>query len=414
MKRILTVSTISRFLRDFLFPFAEHYRSRGWQVDALTSRVDEFPECLEVYDRVWEVSWSRSPLNPHNLWETPAAIQRIVAEGGYDLVHVHTPVAAFVTRYALRQLRAAQRVKVIYTAHGFHFIPGRPSVRGNMFLALEKLAGMWTDQLITINQADALAARRHRLVPLDRLWHFPGIGIDLDYYHPTALPAGTARAFRAEHGIAAKATLFTVAAEMIPRKRHLDVLEAFRQLHQANTHLVLAGDGPLRGQLTAYVRKHHLTRRVHFLGFQRDIRAVMNASNATILASRQEGLPRVIMESMALGTPVIGTDIRGTRELLEDGAGLLVPLGDTGELANAMRWVMANPEQAHQCAVIGRQRMTEYRLERLFDLHDHLYARALNDLAVLSPSLPPDHEMLLTERDFIAEVSLEGTTPVRR
>ncbi len=124
MKRILIVSTISRFLRDFLFPYAEHYRSLGWQVDALTSRLDEFPECRVVYDHVWEVSWSRSPLSLHNFWETPETIRRVVTEGAYDIVHVHTPVAAFVTRYALRGVRASQGVKVIYTAHGFHFLPG--------------------------------------------------------------------------------------------------------------------------------------------------------------------------------------------------------------------------------------------------------------------------------------------------
>jgi len=406
MQRILMVSTISRFLRDFLFPFAEHYRALGWQVDALTSHVAEFPECNAVYDRVWEVSWSRSPFSPHNLWETPATIQRIVEEGAYDLVHVHTPVAAFVTRYALRHLRAAQRVKVIYTAHGFHFIPGNPSARSAMFLALEKLAGLWTDHLVVINTADKTAARRHRLVPFDRLWHFPGIGIDVDYYHPAAIPSGAAADLRVQHDIPADAALFTVVAEMIPRKRHMDVLEAFRQVRQPHAHLALAGDGPLREQLVAYVRKHHLSSRVHFLGFQNDIRALMHTSTALILASRQEGLPRCIMEGMALGVPVIGTDIRGTYELLADGAGLLVPLGDTRTLANSMRWVMAHPEQARECAANGRQRITEYRLERLFALHDHLYATALESKPAKAPVRTLISEMPLPERDFLPDITM--------
>lgn len=411
MKRILMVSTISRFLRDFLFPFAEHYRTLGWQVDALTSKVEEFPECRDVYHRVWEVSWSRSPLSPYNLWETPTAIQRIVQEGAYDLVHVHTPVASFVTRYALRHLRATQRVKVIYTAHGFHFIPGNSSARSGIFLALEKLAGLWTDHLVVINAADAAAAKQHRLVPLDRLWHFPGIGIDVDYYHPAAFPSGMTHAVRAAHNIPADAPLFTVVAEMIPRKRHFDVLDAFRQLNQSHTHLALAGDGPLRERIAAYVRKHHLHERVHFLGFQRDIRALMHTSTAIILASRQEGLPRSIMESMALGTPVIGTDIRGTHELLADGAGLLVPLGNPRALTNAMRWMMTHPEEARQFAHLGRKRvMMEYRSERLFALHDQLYATALESETALAPVQELLSDVPLSERDFLSEVSIERTS----
>ena len=380
MKRLLMVSTISRFLRDFLFPFAEHYREQGWQVDALTSRVDEFPECYDVYDHLWEVSWSRSPLSPHNFSKTPDIIRRIVTEQQYDLVHVHTPVAGFVTRYALRTLRATHGVKVIYTAHGFHFVPGGGPLQNSLFLTLEKLAGPWTDHLIVINSPDAAAARHHRLVPIERLWHFPGIGLDPDYYHPRAVPEALVRSLRAQFALPADALLLTVIAELIPRKRHIEVLNAFRQLSHPHAHLVFAGDGPLREKLTAYTRKHCLNERVHFIGFQQDIRPLLLNSTAAILASRQEGLPRCLMESLALGVPVIGTDIRGTHELLEEGAGILVPSGNTRLLAQAMHRMLEYPEEARRGTAVGQHRINvKYRLERVLALHDYLYAHALSD-----------------------------------
>ncbi len=244
---------------------------------------------------------------------------------------------------------------------------------------LEKLAGAWTDHLVVINSTDAAAARQHHLVPDERIWHFPGIGLDVDYYHPDAIPDGIVHEFRAAHHIPSDAALFTVVAEFIPRKRHIDVLKAFRKLADPHAHLAFAGDGPMRGQLTEYVHHHHLSERVHFLGFQRDIRALMKGSTALILASRHEGLPRCVMESMALGVPVIGSDIRGTHELLAEGAGLLVPLGNARALAQAMREIMTHPEEARRFAAAGRERvLREYRAEQLFELHDYLYAKALD------------------------------------
>src|SRR6185369_15509616 len=108
-------------------PLARHFRSQGWRVDGLASGLSTHPGGCQPgnedlgrrwagsFDRLWDVSWSRNPLNPRNLLSVPGQVRELVVQQGYDLVHVHTPVASFVTRLALRHLRRRGMPRVIYT-----------------------------------------------------------------------------------------------------------------------------------------------------------------------------------------------------------------------------------------------------------------------------------------------------------
>jgi glycosyltransferase involved in cell wall biosynthesis len=190
MTKILIVTTVPVVLTNFLLPFATHFRDRGWQVDAMSCGFTSDDICHQIFDRLWEVQWSRNPLDPRNLLGTPAKIREIVLREQYDIIHVHTPVAAFVTRFALKDVRKQIGAKIIYTAHGFHFFHGGKPLKNAAFLALEKLASNWTDYLVTINREDEAAVEEHQLVLPGHSRYMPGIGVDLDYYNPQDLLAG--------------------------------------------------------------------------------------------------------------------------------------------------------------------------------------------------------------------------------
>jgi glycosyltransferase involved in cell wall biosynthesis len=106
----------------------------------------------------------------------------------------------------------------------------------------------------------------------------------------------------------------------------------------------------------------------------------MRTAVATVLTSRQEGLPRVVKESMALETPVLGTRIRGTEELLENGCGLLFEVGDVDQLTRHMTWVLDHPEAARELALRARQRIEAYDERHIVRLHEELYERALREV----------------------------------
>jgi glycosyltransferase involved in cell wall biosynthesis len=378
MNKLLMVTTVPSTLRSFLLPFAAHFRSQGWQVDAMACGVSA-AECRSAFDRVWEVEWSRNPLDPRNLLAAPQIIRELVSREQYQIVHVHTPVAAFVTRYALKDIRHDLGTSLIYTAHGFHFHPGGNPLKNAVFLNLEKLAGNWTDYLVTINHQDKQAAIANRLVPSDRCRYMPGIGVDLGYYNRDAVPDAAVTQVREELGLAADCQLLLSVAEFTPRKHHVDAIAAFAKLVRSDVHLAFAGSGPLMASMQQLAARLGVADRIHFLGNRQDIPVLMKAASANILVSEQEGLPRSILESLALRTPTIGTKIRGTQDLLSDGCGLLVDVGDVDGLAAAMTIVLDRPEEAANMSKLGSERISTYNLEAIVQLHEQLYAEAVNE-----------------------------------
>ena len=377
MNKLLMVTTVPSTLRSFLLPFAAHFRAQGWQVDAMACGVSMSAECQQAFDRVWEVKWSRNPLDPRNLLAAPQVIREIVTSEQYNIVHVHTPVAAFVTRFALKDLRARLGVKVIYTAHGFHFYTGGNPLKNAVFINLEKLAGNWTDYLVTINHEDKQAALQHKLVAPARLVYMPGIGVDLKYYNRQTVAESAVIQVRQELGIGEHTPLLLSVAEFTARKHHVDAIAAFAKLARTDVHLAFAGSGPLMEKMQQLAAQLGVAKRIHFLGNRPDIPVLMKAASANILVSAQEGLPRSVLESLALETPTIGTKIRGTQDLLEGGCGLLVDVGDVDGIAAAMATILGSPAAATQMSKLGYERISEYELDSIVQLHEQLYARAL-------------------------------------
>jgi glycosyltransferase involved in cell wall biosynthesis len=393
MRKLLIITTIPESLEAFFLHFAYHFRDLGWQVDGMAKDAPCHPDCVAAFDRTWDVDLYRNPLDPRNLLSAPRQIRQVVQAEQYDLVMVSTPVAAFVGRYALRQKQQLwqrqPRVQIIYTAQGFHFYNGASGWRHRVFVGLEKLAAPWTDYLVTVNQEDAESAHRYRLCAPRKIRHIPGTGIDLNRFSRGRLSSGQIATVRSELRMAADAPLFLSLAEFIPRKRHGDLLRAFAGLARSDVHLALAGDGPLEGRLRELAYQLGIADRVHFIGFRQDVPRLIQAATATILVSDREGLPNCVMESMYLGVPVIGTNIRGTRDLLEGGCGLLVEVGDVGGLTQAMAQILDHPLEVRHLAERAHQRLGSYDRDSILAAYEALYAEALANCQVLDSTNRP-------------------------
>ncbi len=377
MNKLLIITTIPGTL-DFFLPLTKHLRANGWQVDAMAKELSTDKEYPDLFDRVWEVEWSRNPLDPKNLLAAPQQIRQVFAREQYNLVNVSTPVAAFVARYALNNWRKQGKLKLIYTAQGFHFYQGGAPHKNAIFLGLEKIAGPWTDYLVVVNREDESAAKRYGLMSADRVRYIPGTGINVDRFNPDAISAAEIVGVRQELGLAPENPLFLSVAEFIPRKRPGDILKAFAQLDRPDVHLALAGDGRIFQEIQQLAIELGIQNQVHFLGRRRDIPVLMRASVATLIASAHEGLPNCVMESLCMETPVIGTEIRGTRDLLVGGNGLLVKLGDTNGMAEAMAWILDHPDEAQKMGKRGRKDMVNYDVPHILKLYESLYSEALS------------------------------------
>ncbi len=369
--RLLIAASIPEMIEVFLLPYARHMRAQGWRVDALANGATESAQCREAFDNVYDADWSRNPLDPRNLIRLPRELRDLMVENAYDVVHVHSPVAGFLVRFALRKRNWP---RVVYTAHGFHFHKEGGRIRNQVFRTLEKIAAPWTDELIVINSEDYEAARRLRLVPTGHLHFHPGIGVDLGRFHFEPLTREEILARRQALDLPPDKPLVLMVAEFIPRKRHEDALNAFSAVW-SGAHLLLVGKGPLEDEMRQQAAALGLGRRVHFLGYRDDVPELMAISQLLLLPSLQEGLPMSVIEAMSMGVPVIGTDIRGTRDLLADGAGVLVPTHSPAALAHAMNALLADKEHRDLLRVNARERVREYDLGPLLEVHQELYEK---------------------------------------
>lgn len=375
--KIAIVTTIAGAIEDFILPFVYHYRQLGWQVDGVAVDITSNQACVEAFNNSWDVPWSRNPLDLRNFIHAVPKIQEILIRGDYDLVHVHTPVAAFVTRYAIAQLKMKQKPQVIYTAHGFHFHRQGNPVTNQIFLNLERLAGRWTDYLITINREDEAAARKHRLVANERIFYTPGIGLELDKYDLTRVTEAQKTAIRQELQLEDSDVLLLTVAEFTPNKRHRDQLLALKQLERPEIHLAFAGDGETRPATEQLAQELDLSDRVHFLGFRYDIPALIYASRSLLLTSQREGLPRSIMEAFCGSTPVIGTKVRGIQDLLADDCGLLLEVGDIAGLSRAIAHMVDNPNEAQRMGANGRRKIATYDVKNIIEQYSQIYNLAI-------------------------------------
>ena len=153
-------------------------------------------------------------------------------------------------------------------------------------------------------------------------------------------------------------------SRLVSQKRLDRLLESIVFLHE-NVHLVIAGDGPLRGALGQHVRQLKLHGRVHFLGYQDNIAPLMDAVDALVIASDREGMSGAMLEALSRGVPVISTDVSGAREALgpeEDGSapGLVTGFAPP-QIASAVNTVLYDRELL---AEMGRA--AERRYEALF------------------------------------------------
>ena len=152
--------------------------------------------------------------------------------------------------------------------------------------------------------------------------------------------------------------------------RALDILK----VNHKNFKLIIAGNGPLRGELNAMIEYMHLSGYIEFLGIRKDIASLMSAADVFVLSSAWEGFGLVLAEAMACERVVVSTDCGGTREVVGD-AGFLVPPRDPRALADALKIAIElSPEQKAHLGRCARQRVEEhYSLEIIAEKWKELY-----------------------------------------
>lgn len=308
---IVTLGGTMRFFNNFI----QELVNKGHEIEiACNAERSPVPDCYYEWQcKIHNILCTRSPFNVDNIVAIKQ-IRNLVSKNQYDIVHCHTPIAAFCTRIACRKVRK-QGTKVFYTAHGFHFYKGAPLKNWLMYYPIEKLCAYWTDVLITINKEDYALAKKK--MKAKRVEYVPGVGIDLQKFNGVVIDKEVKRQ---ELGIPKDAILLLSVGELNENKNHETVIRAIADM---DVYYIIAGSGQLKDHLQSIIDKFGMTNRVKLLGFRSDVRELCAIADIFVFPSFREGLSVSVMEAMASGLPVVCSRIRGNIDLVDENGGAL-------------------------------------------------------------------------------------------
>ena len=346
-----------------LLLLAKGLADRGWRVSvvALSGTGGSAAAELSAAGAAFVTLEMRKGLADPRGW---LRFHRWLKRGAPDVVHAHLPHAAWMARWS--RLGTPVRA-VVDRLHS--------SSTGSLGRRLDYRWSNWlADRVTAVSRAVADAHLAAHMVTAEKLVVLPN-GVDVE---GRRLDAVSRTGLRNELGLDDE-FLWFAAGRLEPVKDYPALLRAFAKL-PGNARLVIAGCGPLLGELRALATSMGVAERVRFLGFEPDLRGWMQAADGLVLSSLWEGLPTVVLEAAACALPAVATDVPGTREAIVDGqTGLLARAGSIDALAAAMGHLMwLPPSERAAMGERARQRVVEqFSLEAALDRWESLYGEVL-------------------------------------
>lgn len=251
----------------------------------------------------------------------------------YDFIHCHTPIAGLLTRLAARRQRK-KGTPVIYTTHGFAFTSRSSRKEKLVYGAIERFGSRCCDAIITINREDYAAAQK---MHCKKVYYIHGVGVDTQKFREMQVDRAL---YREKIGIPSDRIMILSVGELSVRKNHRIIIDAIALLPDKEKYIyVICGngvDGGTGNELRSLATEKNVDLRL--LGFRRDIPAMIKASDIGAIPSIREGLGLAGIESLAAGVPVVGADVQGIRDYMENGrTGYLCDPYDASAFASAIQ-----------------------------------------------------------------------------
>ena len=282
---------------------------------------------------VWQIDFTRSIKGINNHLKSYKQIKTLMNKRKYTLIHTHTPISSFITRIAYRNSLIYSECRLIYTAHGFHFYKGNNFLKNFLFKTIEKYAAKYTDVLITINKEDYEAAKKFDFKKNGYVQYIPGTGIDINKIQEVLVN----KEKKCESiDIDPNSFIIISVGEVNKNKNHIAVLESLKSMNKYNLSYIVCGIGDRIHEYEKFITVNKLNN-VRFLGYCKDVYEYMAIADVLVFPSFREGLPVSVMEAMALGLPIIASDIRGCNDLItNDINGYLINPENPLEISEAL------------------------------------------------------------------------------
>ena len=301
------------------------------------------------------------------------ALTRLLGRIRPAIVHTHSSKAGILGRWAAR---IAGVPIIIHSIHGFGFTKYQHPLVRRALVAAERLAARITTKFFAVSEANRYLGIELGLFTSEQSTVIRS-GIDLEAFRHARVDRD---AKKGELGFSARDRLVGMVAPLKPQKAPLDFVRAAAVVHQVKpeARFLLVGDGELRQAVEAEVKQLGLTGVFRVAGWRRDVAEVMRCLDVFVLTSRWEGLPRVYLEALTAGVPVVGTHVDGAAEVIRDGVnGFLAEPGDTQTLANRITDLLTHPEKAKKMGGQGEALPRQFDIWEMVRQQEREYDRLL-------------------------------------
>jgi len=305
----------------------------------------------------------------------PRAIKSLVTlikEQQIDILHSHGYKSDILGIVAAK----IAGIRCITTPHGFEKTNDR---KLEMFIAAGCRTFKYFDYTVPLSRELYADVQKYK-VPEEKIVYIRnGVDLkDIDYRKPAESPV--VRGPDEPLNLPEKKTIGFIG-QMIDRKNVSHLLDVFEKLATSNSglELVLLGDGISRSKFEAYADKLNSRDRISFLGFQSDPLSYLKTFDLFVMCSTLEGIPRCLMESMAMGVPVAAYDIAGVNQLLEHNkTGLLATLNNKDELYDCCKTLLWDEELANKISTAAAEHINDkFSARRMAIEYTELYQQLL-------------------------------------
>ncbi len=323
---------------------------------------------------IYQIDFERNPLSLQN-YKAYRQLKELLDREKYDVIHCNTPIGGVVGRLVGKKYKVKN---IIYQAHGFHFYKGSQKLNWMLYYPIEKWLARYTDVLVTINQEDyELAKSKLKLRRGGKAVYVPGVGIDISQYNTEA---NSYNEKRSEFGLGDDDIALISMGDLVERKNYSAAIRAIAKAKNDKLHYFICGKGPEEDKLKGLTESLGVTGQIHFLGFRSDIRELLAASDIFLFTTKQEGLPRSMMEAMAAGLPVVCSKIRGNTDLIQDGqGGFLRKPDDVDGFVNAINELSQNDELRRRMASINLENIKRFDIVNATKEMKLIYEEILNE-----------------------------------
>ena len=314
-----------------------------------------------------------------------ALLRNIFRQIRPDVVHTHQIGTLF---YAGPAARWAATGPLVHTEHGKE--PYAQQLRTRL---LGRIAGRFTSTFFCLTKDMAADVRQSRIVP-DRKIRVIFNGIETAQFMQPHDSTGARRRL----GIPDDAPVIGTVGRLTEIKRQDVLIRGFALLKKKypSAHLLIVGDGPLRGELQILAAACQVRDSVHFAGYQSPTAPFIQAMTIFALTSRSEGMPQAAIEAAVCGLPIVASRVGGLPELIEDGrTGLLFPVGDDRALAAALEQLLTHPDRARRIGQAARRHaVATFDISRMADDYHRHFNQLLHQ--PMENTLAPDAATLKT------------------